>query len=434
MFYDDIFYKNFSEKIDWLDYSSYTMQYPPPFLSENDFDNDFYIHSFDSERENCGLYIHIPFCETKCTFCRYYSIIDTNDETFEKYCSFLIKELALYVPLIKWKINSLYFGGWTPSILTSEQLDMILWFIFDNFILSEDFQFIFEVNPSSVTLEKLKVLKKYNCDRLTMWVQTLDTKVLKIINRNQTLKNVTDTIILSRQVGIEFINVDIMLWIKWQTLHSFLSDITAIVALGPDMIHLHTYEPTIRVIDNKSFHHSNSTKALMSKIWNQYLLQKGYFMLDGDAFWKDQNAKNKQLFNAQYGWKYIGIWVSAVWYNWTYRYINHEKLSEYYSLLNNNLFPIKFGSKVSTHAKMVQYIIYNMRYWKLDLLDFTEKFNSDFFDHFMKHFEILFSKWVVVKKANELIFRLNTADDYVIYSKYFYEDHILDFYKKNYEK
>jgi coproporphyrinogen III oxidase-like Fe-S oxidoreductase len=77
------------------------MQYPPPFLSENDFDNDSYIHSFDSERENCGLYIHIPFCETKCTFCRYYSIIDTSDEAFEKYCSFLIKELALYVPLIK---------------------------------------------------------------------------------------------------------------------------------------------------------------------------------------------------------------------------------------------------------------------------------------------------------------------------------------------
>lgn len=433
MIYKKEFYEDLSESVDALDYSSYTLQYPPPFIWSNNFDNWSFIQSFQqSGIDTCWIYIHIPFCETKCTFCRYFSIIDSQEETHNKYIEHLIKELWMYHSVMtNITISSLYIWWGTPSALSSQNIDTLLNFFFWNFKLTENFQFCFEANPSSVTYEKMKLLAKYKCHRFTLWIQSLDTEVLRKVNRRQTTKQVIQSIKWAKDIWIDFINVDMMAGIKWQTMSSFLRDLKIVIALNPDMIHVHPYTSTVRVIDEKIYTTDEKLSIQMAKIWNAILEKEWYLSIEWDANWKDINSRNKQLFEAMEWWTYIWAWVSAVWYNWNYRYINHDTIDEYFSSIAQWIFPIKFASFVSERAKMIQYIIYTMRYGVISIPVFFSEFWKDIIQEFYEIFTILQNEEVVIISEDKIFFKYKTPKEYSVYSKYFYESSILDNFALN---
>jgi oxygen-independent coproporphyrinogen III oxidase len=434
MLYIKDFYEKLSESIDSLDYSSYTLQYPPPFIGPNIFENSVFTKSFkETDIDSLGIYIHIPFCETKCTFCRYYSIIDSSDVVHTKYIEYIIKELQMYLAVL-WnkKISSLYIWGWTPSAISAENIEKLLGYFFTNFKITSDFQFCFEANPSSVTFEKVSTLSKYHCHRFTLWIQSLDQWVLKKVNRRQSTKDVIQAISWAKQVWINFVNVDMMAGIRWQSLISFVHDIKKVLSLNPDMIHIHPYTATVRVIDEKIYSVDEKLSIQMSKIWNSLLEKEGYFSVEGDANGKSINSRNKQLYDAQLGWGYIGIWVSAIGYNWLYRTINHDTLESYFSSIDKGEFPIKFASWVWEKAKMIQYIIYNMRYGKIWLWEFVLRFWKDILEEFPEVIKTLIDEWVVKISSEYIHFQYKTPKEYSIYSKYFYEETILTHYRNTY--
>jgi len=423
------FFIDVSKHIDELDYSSYTLQYPPPFILNNEFNNEKYTDSFKYLKEDIWLYIHIPFCDTKCTFCRYFSIIDNDIKLKDKYVEYLIKEMNLYKNTLwvnKININSLYIWWWTPSFLSVEQLDKLLSNIFSIFKFSYDFQFCFEANPNSLNIEKIKLLKKYTCHRLTLWVQSMDLSVLKKINRKQTKKDVFKNIYFAKKIGIPYINIDLMLGVKWQTFKSFIKDLEEIIYLKPSMIHLHPYVPTNRVIDNNIFFSNNILKDKMMLVWNKILEKYWYFDIEWDAKGNKKWSWNKQLYDAMKLWKYIWIWTSSVGFNNLYRYINYDNLEVYFKKIDNWIFPIKFASVLTKRDNMIQYIIYNMRYKFIDLHDFSEKFNLDILIEFKNIIKILLKINILEVTTNRIYFKYSTPEEYSIYSKYFYDNSILN--------
>ncbi len=426
--FDTNFYNDLSDYIDNVDYSSYTLQYPPPFILENKFNNKDFLDWFKFTQKKVWIYIHIPFCDTKCTFCRYYSIIDFKLDTYFKYVNYLIKELEIYKKVLDTNnilIDTIYIWWGTPSILDEVSLEKLLNYIFLNINLDDSYQFCFEANPNSLSIKKIKILKKYNCNRLTLWIQSLDSNVLEKINRVQSKKDVIRSIYYWKKIWIEYINVDLMLWIKWQTYKSFINDVKIVSWLKPDMIHLHPYTSTWRVIDNKNFTSIRDVKMKMEKNWTLYLKSKWYWDIEWDALWFNNNSKNKQLFNALNWWEYIWIGVSSVWYNSLFRTINTDSLNNYYSFLDKWALPVKFWSLLTKEDNMIQYIIYNIRYNEISIGKFNSIFWVDILKYFKEVFLLLKEKWILDIINNKIIFYFKTPYEYSVFSKYFYSKEIL---------
>ncbi len=187
-----------------------------------------------------GLYIHIPFCVKKCLYCDFYSIPAADEKLKQLYIDALMLHLdehtLQFEPYI---IDSVYFGGGTPSLLSTEQLSAIMKKIKRNYFLSKNCEITLEVNPGTVDKEKLKAIKRAGINRLSIGCQSFFDKDLKtcgrIHNVQYNIKVVDDAI----SVGFKNINIDIMYGLPNQTLHNVLSNIERAVKLGATHISLY---------------------------------------------------------------------------------------------------------------------------------------------------------------------------------------------------
>lgn len=180
-----------------------------------------------------------------------------------------------YLPK-KTKLSSVYIGGGTPNIVSAQDLEKLLSYIFENFSKTDDFQFCIEFNPHQSDTQKLDVIKKYGCHRLTIGVQSMDEKVLQAINRDQTKEDVVRTIKYAKKIGIPYVNIDMMMGISGQSLHSFIHDLQLLVGLEPDMIHMHPFFPTKRTIDNSIPLLTQKLRTTMQAMGNKLLQSAGY--------------------------------------------------------------------------------------------------------------------------------------------------------------
>ena len=123
-----------------------------------------------------GIYIHIPFCNKRCHYCDFHVFINMNDK-IDKYVEYLIKEIKLYP---KYKYNTIYFGGGTPSLLSQKHIEMIL----NELEFDEDAEITLELNPSDMDIERLSNLRKSGINRLSIGFQSFNDELLKFMNRD----------------------------------------------------------------------------------------------------------------------------------------------------------------------------------------------------------------------------------------------------------
>lgn len=423
-------FQEMSEYIDSSDYSSYTLQYPPPFLSKNIENTDEVLFSYSQIQDSIWLYVHIPFCSTKCTFCRYFSFVSLDEQLYSKYIDYLILELKMYKKYLpkKTKLSSVYIGGGTPNIVSAQDLEKLLSYIFENFSKTDDFQFCIEFNPHQSDTQKLDVIKKYGCHRLTIGVQSMDEKVLEAINRDQTKEDVVRTIKYAKKIGIPYVNIDMMMGITGQSLHSFIHDLQLLVGLEPDMIHMHPFFPTKRTIDNSIPLLTQKLRTTMQAMGNKLLQSAGYSWSDKDGMGKTAFSDNKQLSDATSLGKYLWIWISAVGFNGAYRSINVPTIPKYFSLIESGKLPVEFSTCLTPKDNMIQFMVYQMRYGKISILKFQELFWKDPSFVFAEAFKELSRLWKVSFTSDEILCNFQTIQEYLVYSKIFYSDEIIEYY------
>ncbi len=187
-----------------------------------------------------GLYIHIPFCEKKCLYCDFYSVPGAN-ETFKKH---YIDALAAHMDehrlqLEPYIINSIYFGGGTPSLLSKEELGTILKRIKKNFYIHKDCEITLEVNPGTVDKEKLVAYRRAGINRLSIGCQSFYDEDLKRCGRIHTVHDNVTVLDEAVKAGFKNINVDIMFGLPGQSLQNVLYSIERAIKLGA--VHISLY-------------------------------------------------------------------------------------------------------------------------------------------------------------------------------------------------
>lgn len=196
-----------------------------------------------------GIYIHIPFCKRKCYYCDFYSVC-ADDTLIEKYCNCLKQELEDVGEAIKdeiktgkrekTQIKTIYIGGGTPSFINSNKIVQIMETIKKNYFISSDAEITIEVNPGSVTKEKLEDYKKVGINRLSIGMQSTNNYILKEIGRIHTWEEFLYTFNLARQIGFRNINVDCMIGLPNQQVKDLDITINKIIELNPEHVSVYS--------------------------------------------------------------------------------------------------------------------------------------------------------------------------------------------------
>lgn len=186
-----------------------------------------------------GIYIHIPFCVRKCFYCDFLSA-PSDEETREKYVKSLCREIKQEAGAYEqYQVDTIFFGGGTPSLLTAEQIQRIMDTVRGNYSLQsgkEEPEITMEVNPGTVTFEKLCGYKKAGINRLSIGLQSVRDEELKALGRIHTFEEFKDTWNFARKAGFSNINVDLMSALPGQSVENWRESLEKAAALGPEHI------------------------------------------------------------------------------------------------------------------------------------------------------------------------------------------------------
>jgi oxygen-independent coproporphyrinogen-3 oxidase len=242
------------------------------------------INSADGD--SFSLYISIPYCPTRCSYCSFVSHSISNEKARDlipQYVEKLCEELKTTAELAKKNglyLKSVYWGGGTPTTLTHEQLDVILTEIEKNFDLSRCIEYTVEAGrPDTITKEKLEVLKKHNVNRISINPQTFNNSVLKEIGRCHSAEETAQKYKLARETGFDVINMDLIAGLPTDTVEGFKNSIENALSLNPENITVHTLSlkrsSTIVTEDEKSGLDATITSDMVEYA-NSRLIECGY--------------------------------------------------------------------------------------------------------------------------------------------------------------
>lgn len=203
------------------------------------------IISGASGEKSFSLYVSIPFCPTRCSYCSFIS--HSNDKAkklMPEYTDYLIKEIEETGKIAKalgLKLESVYYGGGTPTALTEELLERVTDAVSASFDLADIKEYTIEAGrPDSVTRDKFRIMKSCGCNRISINPQTFNDSVLREIGRNHTSQQTLEAMRAAREEGFDFINMDLIAGLPTDTLESYKSTLSTVLSLEPENITVHT--------------------------------------------------------------------------------------------------------------------------------------------------------------------------------------------------
>lgn len=327
-----------------------------------------------------AVYIHIPFCKSKCHYCDFLSFPNKND-VMDKYFDYLNKEIALYSEMVKdYSVKTIFLGGGTPSNVESKYIFDILNSIHKKFNIDKVNEVTIEVNPKTVNEDKLKIYKNIGINRISMGAQTLNDNLLKEIGRVHTVRDFYDSFNLIRSFGFENLNIDLMFNLPKQTLSDVVSTLAVVSKL--DVEHISFYSLILeegtrfykRYSEGKLDLPDEELEREMYHRGIQVLKSHGYKHYEISNFAKPGYECKHNLFY----WKvkpYIGLGLGAHSNINGLRYWNEENFENYFDSLENGKLPIAGSEKIDNAMEMAEYLILGLR-----LVDGVKL--DDFYDRF----------------------------------------------------
>lgn len=376
------------------------------------------------------MYIHIPFCKTKCSFCHCRSFV-TSEKNIGKYIDYLESEISYFSPVFsKNKVHNIYFWWGTPSILSESQLESLFSFLFKKFQFIKDVSFCFEAMPETLTKEKIDILAKYGVTRLSLWVQSIDCSVLKNINRIQEINHLNEIYNYAKK-RIKFINLDLVCWLEWETLDTFKEGLEYILSLNPDIIHIYRFTPSELTLFNISWKvYSQDAKTLRESMY-QYAIKRinetGRIKLKNDDYWYNLEARNISIVERIEGASSnLGIGYSArsnIF--WELSYINSWFIDNNVSHFHDIDKYIAYGYGINEEKN--RYVMQNLLDG-LSLIRYKTIFWTDFFNDYSWKLKYLIDKYwkeSIIFSNNEVKINFDIVSN-LIFNTVFYSKDIIN--------
>lgn len=332
-----------------------------------------------NEKDGISLYIHLPFCESMCTFCGCHKRITTRHEVETPYIYSVLREWALYCDVFESKpiIKELHLGGGTPTFFSPENLLLLIGGIFNLALKTKETVFSFEGHPNNTTERHLQALYNIGFSKVSFGIQDYNEVVQKAIHRMQPYKNVKNVTEWAREIGYDSIGHDIIYGLPFQKLEHIEETIAKTKALKPDRLAFYSYAhvPWLkgngqRGYKDKDLPTANEKQEMYQK-GKELLEQAGYyevgmdhFALLDDALFKSMKTgnlhRNFMGYTASKTQLMVGLGASSISDSWYGFAQNVKGIEEYHHLVENNIIPIYRGHILTKEDLIIRKHILNL--------------------------------------------------------------------------
>ncbi|TYP97389.1 oxygen-independent coproporphyrinogen-3 oxidase [Tenacibaculum adriaticum] len=384
----------------------YTSYPTVPYWDESTFSKEKWLETFkksfkeSNTSEGISLYIHLPFCESLCTFCACHKHITKRHEVEEDYITTVLKEWNLYTNLVDEKpiIKEIHLGGGTPTFFSSDNLQRLIKGLFINAERHPNFEFSFEGHPNNTTKEQLQTLFNLGFTRVSFGVQDYNETVQKAIHRIQPFENVLQVTNWAREIGYTSVSHDLIFGLPFQTKENVIHTINKTKELQPDRISFYSYAhvPWVKGVGQRGFNEADlpkdKEKRELYEIGKQLFADLGYveigmdhFALPTDSLFKATQEKtlhrNFMGYTANKTQLMIGLGMSAISDSWYGFAQNVKTVKEYQELVNSGEIPVFRGHILNQEDLIVRKHILNIMChfstsWDEKLNQFDELENS----------------------------------------------------------
>jgi oxygen-independent coproporphyrinogen-3 oxidase len=331
-----------------------------------------------NDLEGISLYIHLPFCESLCTYCGCNTRITVNHQVESPYIQALLKEWQMYLALFesKPKIREIHLGGGTPTFFQPDNLKYLISNLLKTAEIASDAEFSFEAHPDNTSRAHLETLFELGFKRISLGIQDFDPKVQFVINRIQSVEAVERVTREAREIGFTSINYDLIYGLPLQTIDSISQTIAKVVELMPDRIAFYSYAhvPWLKPGQRKFTEADlpiGEEKRKLYELGRNSLEKAGFVEIGMDHFALPDDPlnyaeQNKQLhrnfmgYTTSHSQLLIGLGASSISDTWTGFVQNEKKVEDYYRALDENRFPFFKGHVLTEEDLTVRKHILNI--------------------------------------------------------------------------
>lgn len=357
-----------------------------------------------------SIYIHIPFCKSKCYYCDFCSSDNEDEACIDKYINSVIKEILDKSEILsEYKIKTIYFGGGTPSYINEKYIEKILQ-VLNLFITDKPHEITIELNPADCTVDKLKNYVKMGINRYSLGMQSANNDILKIIGRRHTREDVINAVNNMTKVGIKNISLDIISGLPNETLETFSETLNFATSLSDNIKHISTY--SLEVHDNTKLVTlieagfvnlpTEDEERKMNDLTYCILAQKGYNMYEISNYAKI-GYESKHNLNYWNQGIYVGFGCAAASFINGKRYTNISNIHEYISRVNDSKDLIEEAEELDKLSTIKEYIILKLRLTDgIDVVEFYNKFKTQIYDMYKIEIEELIQNNLLEYNGNRI--------------------------------
>lgn len=353
-----------------------------------------------------GVYIHIPFCASKCFYCDFYSVV--NKDTEEAYINALLEEILSEAELLGERgINSIYIGGGTPSYIDEKYIAKLLDVL--KLFCTEDAEITIELNPESVTKQKLQTYLDSGVTRLSIGLQSANDVTLKKIGRLATIKDFENTYNMAVNVGFKNISCDTIIGLPDETLDMFENTVDYILGLK-HITHISAYSLELHENTKLDFLVNNNfvtlptedTEREMKYLLDKKLEQAGFNRYEISNYAKPgfESKHNLKYWNQE---EYLGFGAAAASFVNSIRYTNISNVQKYIQNITSGVSNKQDIEEMDKLGLIKEYIILRLRLKEgINLNEFKSKFKQDIYELFKDKIDMLINKGLLERVGDTL--------------------------------
>lgn len=348
--------------------------------------------------ETIGIYVHIPFCMRKCNYCDFPSL-PGMDDFFQDYADAVCREIeSASGKFLNWIVDSVFFGGGTPSVLPAENISKIAGTLSKNFDISKNAEISIEVNPGTISEEKAVVYKELNFNRISIGLQSASNSILKFMGRVHTREMFEECVDLVKKCGFTNINADVIFGVPNQTMKDFQETIELVLHKG--VTHVSCY--SLKIEEGTPWHEMNE-KGELPPVDEDLEREMYYWAINrlNEAGFKHYEISNfakpgfQSMHNIKY-WTskpYIGFGAAAHSYMNDARYSNIENPVEYIKRINEGKSTIGFSEHIGIDEKLSERFILGLRMIEgVDMGQLEQEFGREALNKYHDKIKMLIGK------------------------------------------
>lgn len=328
---------------------------------------------------SAGIYLHIPFCRSRCSYCNFATDVFKSEATVERYVSALVKEIENFAPE-KSVVDTVYFGGGTPSLLAARQLEKILNAIHQKFSVAADSEITMEMNPATMTTETVRAYRNLGVNRASFGAQTFDDTELKRLGRKHTAHDVRETIEHLRAADFQNVSFDLIAGLPRQTLADWQRNLDEALKLKPEhlslyLLEIHEATPLAEQIrSNRQPLPDEDLAGEMYELTIEKTSENGYeqYEISNFSLTGFESRHNSKYWRCE---PVFAFGVSAHSFDGKTRQANERDTNAYVSLVENGKSPIVFREEIDLSS---EFIFLGLRLSKgIDLTEYENRFGVD---------------------------------------------------------